>query len=157
VARPRTKSNENSPEAVDHGPLEDWVGFNLRVAQTAAFQAFSRRSQEIGERPGLFAALTLIGTNPGISQTALSRANGRDKSTLTPVLTDLVRRRLVRRDRSPTDKRTYRLNLTPAGRRVLQKLTACARRHEAKLDKVIGARDRARFVQILRKIANEMT
>ena len=51
-------------------------------------------------RPGRFAMLTLIGRNPGISQTALSRANGRDKSTLTPLLADLVRRGLVRRTRT---------------------------------------------------------
>src|SRR5262249_60824002 len=87
-------------EAIDYGPLEHWIGFNLRMAQDASFQAFSRLSQEIGVKPGRFATLTLIGHNPGISQTALSRANGRDKSTLTPLLADLVRRGLVGRRRA---------------------------------------------------------
>mgnify|MGYP003694224003 CR=1 FL=1 len=102
---------------VNFGPLAYWVGFNLRMAQEAAFQAFSRHSQEIGESPGRFATLTLIGRNSGISQTELSLANGRDKSSLTPVVEDLVRRGLVERKRMDNDRRTYCLNLTPAGKR----------------------------------------
>ena len=73
---------DGAAEPIDYGPLAEWVGFNLRMAQDASFQAFARLSQEIDVRPGRFATLTLIGNNPGISQTALSRANGRDKSTL---------------------------------------------------------------------------
>jgi DNA-binding MarR family transcriptional regulator len=152
-SRRRAKNGEAFGESINFGPLAYWVGFNLRMAQEAAFQAFSRRSQEIGENPGRFATLTLIGRNPGISQTELSHANGRDKSSLTPVVEDLVRRGLVERKRMNTDRRTYRLNLTPAGKRVLTMMTRCARRHERNLDHVIGARDRKRFIQILKKIA----
>jgi DNA-binding MarR family transcriptional regulator len=141
---------------INFGPLAYWVGFNLRMAQDATFQAFSRRSQEIGESPGRFATLTLIARNPGISQTELSHANGRDKSSLTPVVEDLVRRGLVERKRMPDDRRAYRLNLTAAGKKVLTNLTRCARRHERNLDRIIGRRDRKRFLLILKKIAAEI-
>ena len=143
-------------EAIDHGPLADWVGFNLRMAQAAAFQAFSRLAKEIGTRPGRFATLMLIGRNPGISQTALSRANGRDKSSLTPVLNDLERRGLLVRRRTRADQRTYRLSLTPAGRRLLAGLTRCAREHEEKLDEIIGAKEQKAFVRALRRIIAEI-
>jgi DNA-binding MarR family transcriptional regulator len=126
------------------------------MAQEAAFQAFSLLSQEVGESPGRFATLTLIARNPGISQTELSLANGRDKSSLTPVVEDLVKRGLVERKRMDSDRRTYRLNLTPSGKKVLTMLTRCARRHERNLDRVIGERDRKRFIQILKKIAAEL-
>jgi DNA-binding MarR family transcriptional regulator len=139
-------------EAIDYGPLADWVGFNLRMAQAAAFQAFSRLASEIGTRPGRFATLMLIGRNPGISQTALSRANGRDKSSLTPVLNDLERRGLVIRRRTRADQRAYRLSLTPAGRRLLAALTRCAREHEKNLDRIIGAKDQKGFVRVLKRI-----
>src|SRR5438132_14215689 len=99
---------DGAAEDVDYGPLADWIGFNLRMAQDASFQTFSRLSREIGVRPGRFATLTLIANNPGISQTALSRANGRDKSTLTPLLVDLVRRGVVRPPRPRSDRRTSR-------------------------------------------------
>ncbi len=143
-------------DATAFGPLADWVGFNLRMAQASAFQAFSHLSREIGERPGRFATLMLIGQNPGISQTALSRANGRDKSSLTPVLEDLVRRGLVQRQRMRGDRRTYRLKLTAAGERVLEQLVVCAKRHEKNLDRIIGAKNRATFLRILKRIAAEM-
>jgi len=142
-------------EAIDYGPLADWVGFNLRMAQAAAFQAFSRLASEIGTRPGRFATLMLIGRNPGISQTALSRANGRDKSSLTPVLDDLERRGLVIRRRTRADQRVYRLSLTRAGRRLLAELTRCAREHEKKLDRIIDAKDQKKFVRVLKRIIAE--
>ena len=149
----RSKGTNGGP--VDHGPLAEWVGFNLRMAQAASFQAFSRMAREIGTRPGRFATLMLIGRNPGISQTALSRAAGRDKSSLTPVLNDLERRGLVIRRRTRTDQRAYRLSLTPAGRRLLAELTRCAREHERKLDRIIGAEDQKGFVRILKRIIAE--
>jgi DNA-binding MarR family transcriptional regulator len=152
----RSKNSEAIAESMNFGPLAYWVGFNLRMAQESAFQAFSRRSQEIGESPGRFATLTLIGRNPGISQTELSHAAGRDKSSLTPVVEDLVRRGMVERKRMDTDRRTYRLNLTPDGKKTLTQLTRCARRHERNLDVIIGLRDRKRFIQILKKIAAEI-
>ena len=152
----RGRNGEVIAESVNFGPLGQWVGFNLRMAQEAAFQAFSHLSREIGEKPGRFATLTLIGRNPGISQTELSHANGRDKSSLTPVVEDLVRRGLIKRVRLRHDRRAYRLNLTPAGRRTLAQLTACARRHERNLDRIIGRRERKRFIAVLKKIAAEI-
>jgi len=152
----RGRNGEAVAESIRFGPLEYWVGFNLRMAQESAFQAFSRRSQEIGESPGRFATLTIIARNPGISQTELSHANGRDKSSLTPVVEDLVRRGLVERKRMRQDRRTYRLNLTPAGKKTLTNLTRCARRHERVMDGIIGERDRKRFIQILKRLAAEM-
>jgi DNA-binding MarR family transcriptional regulator len=152
----RGRNGEAIAKSIKFGPLGSWVGFNLRMAQESAFQAFSRRSQEIGESPGRFATLTLIARNPGISQTELSHANGRDKSSVTPVVEDLVRRGLVERKRMRADRRTYRLNVTAAGKKTLTQLTRCARRHELNLDRIIGPRDRKRFIQILKRIAAEI-
>jgi DNA-binding MarR family transcriptional regulator len=146
------RASSGQKAAVQFGPLDGWVGFNLRMAQEAAFDAFSHLSREIGESPGRFATLVLIGENPGISQSTLGQAAGRDKSSMTPVLDDLVRRGLVARARSDQDRRTYRLNLTAAGAKTLARLTACARRHEQNLDRLIGPRDRARFMQVLKRV-----
>jgi DNA-binding MarR family transcriptional regulator len=149
----RGRNGVASVQAINFGPLATWIGFNLRMAQESAFQAFSRQSQEIGESPGRFATLTLIARNPGISQTELSQAAGRDKSSLTPVIEDLVRRGLVERKRLNHDRRAYCLNVTGDGKKTLTTMMRCARRHEKNLDKIIGLRDRARFLQILKKLA----
>jgi DNA-binding MarR family transcriptional regulator len=141
---------------IDYGPLADWVGFHLRMAQITAFQAFARESGEVDLPPGRLALLTLIGRNPGISQTVLSRAAGRDKSTLTPALRDLQRRGLLMRVQLKNDRRAYRLQLTPAGRGMLQRLTACAERHERNLDRVIGRRERGQFLTTLKRVIAEL-
>ena len=156
---PGSKGDASDPIApLNHGLLLDWVGFNLRMAQEASFLAFARQSRSVaGMRPGRFAMLSLIDANPGLSQTALGRAAGRDKSTLTPVLNDLVRRGWIRRQRNRDDRRTYLLTLTPLGRKRLRQLTVCARRHERNLDRIIGLEDRSRFLAILRRIAAEIS
>jgi DNA-binding MarR family transcriptional regulator len=144
------------PSRVDLGPLAGWIGFHLRLAQIVSFQAFARRTRQHDLNPGGFAALMVIGRNPGISQTQLSRAIGLDKSTLTPALNGLVRRNLIRRSRLPTDKRTYRLALTARGETMLGELTACAVAHDRDLDAIVGTRDRARFLRGLRRIVETL-
>ena len=146
----------STDDAINYGPLEHWVTFHLRMAQVVSFQGFARLAHGVNLSPGRFAVLTLIGHNPGISQTALSRANRNDKSTLTSALGGLVQKRLVKRQRTEGDKRIYRLTLTPAGERLLQRLTECAKQHDRNLTKVIGQREYAHFMQILQKIAGEI-
>ena len=156
AARNEASKSAKGAAPVAFGLLTGWIGFNLRMAQAVSFQAFARRSREIGEKPGRFATLMLIGCNPGISQTALGRANGRDKSTITPTVEDLVRAGLVQRWRPSSDRRVYRLALTPAGEKVLARLSECARAHERQLDRLVGRRDRALFLRLLRRIAADI-
>jgi DNA-binding MarR family transcriptional regulator len=153
AASPRkSPANEN----VDFGPLANWIGFHLRLAQTASFQAFTQEARSIDLSPGRFATLLLIGRNPGISQTALAAANGRDKSTLTPILEDLERRGFIVREKLKTDRRSYQLTLTDAGKKMLDQLMTCAKRHDDNLDRIIGPKDRAKFLKTLQKIAAEI-
>lgn len=147
------RNGEAAAKPVDFGPLATWVGFNLRMAQEASFEAFSHHSAAIGENPGRFATLTLIARNPGITQTELSAASGRDKSSLTPVVEDLVRRGLVERKRVDSDRRAYRLNLTAAGQKTLALMTRAARKHERNLDRIIGPHDKQQFIETLKRIA----
>lgn len=139
-------------EAIDLGPFGDWIGFQLRMAQIVSFQAFARHAQGIGLSPGRFAALVLIDRNPGISQTALARAIGSDKSTLTPMLDDLVKRGLISRERTRADRRLYELKLTDAGRKAMRAMYERAQRHERELDDIVGPRERESFMKALRKI-----
>lgn len=145
------------PDSVQMGPLAELIGFHLRKAQNASFQAFARRVGQTDLSPGTFALLTLIRHNPGISQTALSRADGRDKSSLTPALAALERRGLILRQRLANNRRTYALSLTPVGGRALAELARHAEAHDRSLDRIVGLQRKAGLIRLLRRIALELT
>lgn len=143
-------------DAIRLGPLADFIGFHLRLAQEASFRAFAQRSGYPGIKPSRFAIMTLIAENPGLSQTALGRAAGRDKSTLTTALDDLTRRGLVRRDREPNDRRSYRLHLTDRGKEVLAELMERAREHDRLLDSIVGPDKKPELIRLLARIAADL-
>ncbi len=148
----RRNGAEGSQPAVALGPLADMVGFHLRLAQEASFRGFAQRVGARDLKPRRFAILLLIDQNPGLTQTALSLASGRDKSTLTPALDDLERRGLIERRRAPKDRRVRALHLTGGGRSLLRELTRHAIAHERELDRILGA-GKAQFIAALRRIA----
>jgi len=139
------------------GPLGGFIGFHLRLAQEASFQAFARRVSGIDLTPGRFAILALIGENPGLSQTALGQACGRDKSSLTPALNDLKRRGLIVRRTVPRDRRSYALSLTEKGERALETLMVHARAHDETLDRIVGLRSKAAVLGALRRIVTALS
>jgi len=156
---PEQPGQEPARGTVRLGPLADTIGFHLRLAQEASFAAFARRSAGAGHgrglqsglKPGRFAMLAMIRENPGLSQTALGAAVGRDKSTLTPALAELERRGLVRRDRG-ADRRSYALSLTQAGQTALEALSRHAEAHDRALDQLVGAENRDAFLDTLRRL-----
>jgi DNA-binding MarR family transcriptional regulator len=158
-AEKRTAGSEPAPVCrpaegeVQLGLLNGFIGFHLRLAQEASFRAFAQRVGDPDLKPRRFAILNLIHENPGLTQTALGRASGRDKSTLTPALNDLERRGLITRERSASDRRSYVLSLTREGKALLQKLARHAEAHDRRLDEVVGLDKKAEFVRTLRKIA----
>jgi DNA-binding MarR family transcriptional regulator len=142
----------SAPTEARLGVLDDYIGFHLRQAQNAAFKAYKKRTGDPEVRPGWFSILALIGANPGITPVLLSRANGHDKSTMTPILRDLTQCRLIERMSVANDKRSYALALTEAGREKLEMLAAHAARHERKLDEIAGPK-KAELLVLLRSIA----
>lgn len=158
-ARPSQARNRRAPPAeagIRFGPLQGYIGFHLRRAQDVAFQTFRRRVGDANLSPGKFALLAIIASNPGINQTALSRATGRDKSTLTPALRDMVRRGWVERGRLGGDRRAYALRLSPAGHEHLRALNAHAAQHDRDLDAIVGARNKSIFIELLDRIVHEL-
>ena len=99
--------------------------------------------------------MMVLRDNPGITQSALSRAIARDKSSVTPLIQDLQRRGLVKRTPSRTDRRSVTLVLTAAGQAVLKDLIVHAREHDRKLDEIVGAA-KPEFIALLRKIVERL-
>ncbi len=137
--------------------LTDAIAYHLRLAQEASFQTFKQRVGNADLQPGRYTILSIIANNPGLTPTELSRACGRDKSTLTPTLKDLAKRGMVERRRRETDERSYTVHLTPAGGELLQTLRRHALAHDRVLDRIVGPEKREEFLEILRRITDALS
>jgi DNA-binding MarR family transcriptional regulator len=143
----------DAEDNVSFGCLLNNIGFHLRLAQEASFKAFAQRVGDKDLKPRRYAILTLIAENPGITQTLLSRSSGRDKSTLTPALSDLEKRGLIRRRKVHNDRRSSTLHLTGDGIALLDELKRHAAEHDRDLDQIVGASRKDDFITLLRRIA----
>lgn len=139
--------------SVSLGVLDNFVGFHLRIAQDASFRAFARHAGDADLKPGRFAAMMVIHSNPGISQVALSRAIARDKSSVTPLIQELLKKGYVARHRSAVDRRSVTLSLTASGQTKLRQLLAEATEHDRRIDAIIG-NHKAELIRLLKEIAD---
>ena len=155
VPRRAAAAGSDGADGIRLGVLGDYIGFHLRMAQDASFRAFARHAGMRDLKPGRFAAMTVISNNPGITQAELGRAIARDKSSVTPLIQELERRGLVKRQRSPTDRRAIALTLTATGEETLKRLAAHAVEHDRQLDQIVGTH-KADFISLLKKIADNL-
>jgi DNA-binding MarR family transcriptional regulator len=155
AARPRGESSRLSgwqaaPEAL--GPLNSYVGYALRRAQSASFRHLERSAAGLALTPGQFSQLAVIDANPGINQRRLAALFGLDKSTLSPAIDALAERGLVRRTRATEDGRAWSLSLTGEGRQALTRMRAHVEAQERLIAQTLDAAELKRFVAALQRI-----
>jgi DNA-binding MarR family transcriptional regulator len=139
---------------LDRGMLPTLLGYALRRAQSAVFADFAATFARAGEAltPGEFGLLELVDRNAGLSQMALARALGIDRSTLVPILDRLQARGFLVRQRSPTDGRTHALALTPAGRKALARFARLVRAHEKRVAAGLSTTETQTLIELLEKV-----
>ncbi|TAJ83394.1 MarR family transcriptional regulator [Reyranella sp.] len=152
---PGTKA-DGKPAArdLDRGLLPSLMGYALRRTQSAVFADFAATFAAAGEAltPGEFGLLVLVDRNAGLSQMALARALGIDRSTLVPILDRLQGRGLLVRRRSPTDGRTHALALTPVGAKALARFAKLVRAHEARIASALSTAETRTLIELLEKV-----
>jgi len=138
---------------VDFGRLPSYVGYQLRQAQSAVFRDLSRTLRETGVTPGEFSLLTMLKANPGINSITLTRIYQLDKATLSLSIKGLAKRGLILSTRHANDRRYYALELTGEGRALLRTVTRRVERQERTMDAALKPGERARLVDLLRRIS----
>ena len=141
-------------KTLDRGVLPSLLGYVLRRTQSAVFADFAGTFAKAGEAltPGEFGLLVLVERNSGLSQMALARALGIDRSTLVPILDRLQGRGLLLRHRSPTDGRTHALALTVAGSKSLARFTKLVRTHEKRIASGLSSAEIGTLIELLEKV-----
>jgi len=132
--------------------LLDLVGYNLKRAYMVIHQDFIEALGDLDLRQRTFSVLSLVATNPGISQSDLARTLGIERSGTVVIVDELENRNLIRRDRVEGDRRSYALNPTEAGKNLYQKAATSIRNHENAILADLGDTAREQLVELLQKI-----
>ena len=102
--------------------------------------------------PGQFGVLTLIGANPGLTQSALASAVGIERSTMVAVIDTLEGRDLVERRASQIDRRSNALVLSAAGAAIMDKLRPIVAGHENRFAGNLSLAERRQLIDLLRRL-----
>jgi len=133
--------------------LNGFVGYALRRAQGVIFADFTDTLAELRLRPVQFAVLTLISQNPGASPSRVSLALGIQKANFVLTIAELEKRGLVVRRKSASDGRSFKLDLSARGRRVLARAAELQSAHEARVTARLGPRGREQLLELLGKLS----
>lgn len=150
---PAEPDSATGRDAVDLGRLAGLLGYHLRRAEVSAFQNFAAHLGADGISPGQLGVLLLVQANPGSNQTRIGRALGIDRSTLVSIVDTLEARGLVRREPSPTDRRSHALKLSDEGAAFLRTIRPRLDAHEAEIARHLTAAERAHLIDMLRRLA----
>lgn len=148
---PRPGSIARVP-GIDYGGLDDYLGYALRRAQLAGFEAFHRATAGMGITPPRYSALTIVGANPGLSQTELGAALGTARSGAMMLANWLEKRGLAERRHRPGDGRAWGLYLTRRGETRLRDLKRRVRENDSAFAARLSAGERARLRRLLEKL-----
>ena len=147
------KMGDKGQPALDFGALTEMVGYQLRRANDVATRRYFAVLADTGVTPGQIGVLTLIANNPGLTQSALSKGIGVDRSTMVAVIDRLEKLELVTRDRSTEDQRAYCLRLTARGTDLMGTLLQRLHGLEDELLTKMSIQERATLVQLLHRLA----
>jgi len=133
--------------------LPDLLGYQLRRAQIAVFQNFAQAMADFDITPGRFGVLEVIAANSGLSQSELGAILGLDRSTVVAVIDRLEKDGLVRRLRSPNDRRSHALRLSDKGAVTLAVLEQRVAAHERDIAGALSAAERKTLLDLLARVA----
>lgn len=133
--------------------LQTSPGHLLRRAQQYANDLYTKEAGGDSLTPRQFAVLHAVDLHEGLSQTALVRATGIDRSTLADMISRMLRKDLLARKRTDEDARANSVRITPAGRKALRAAMPAVTKSEQKILDILPARVRNEFTKALALIA----
>ncbi len=135
------------------GVLDHLIGYHMRRAQLRLYNNFARWFEDSNITPSQLGVLIKIKHNQGISQTALAKANGIERSTLGEIVDRFEKRNFVDRRKHPSDRRAYALHLTSTGEEFLDDMMPKLLEHEKDLTKNWSEIERNTLLRLLLKLA----
>ncbi|MGR3321862.1 MAG: MarR family winged helix-turn-helix transcriptional regulator [Pseudooceanicola sp.] len=139
------------PRAPDRR-LRGLVGYSMKRAYHMLQADAARVLDDLGLRITTFSALAVVCDNPDLRQSQLAEALSMERSNTVVIVDALEQADLIERRRVPSDRRSYALRVTPAGRKLCEEATIRLHAHEAEMLAGLDAGERETFIALLRKI-----
>ena len=135
-------------------PTKAPLGLQLSRTARAATQAFDRAMADAGGSASTWQVLLLVRSQAWGNQARLAEAMGITSATLTHHLNALQARGLVRRWREPHNRRVQRVELTPEGVAMFDRLRGVAVHHDRRLRALLGEDDADRLLDLLERLSH---
>lgn len=99
-----------------------------------------------------YTALTVLAVRPGLSNAQLARRSFMTPQGMNQAVAVLAERGLIERSPDKDNRRRRRIELTPAGRRVVSECTAAVEEYEQNLLAALGPESRVQFHDLLQTV-----
>jgi DNA-binding MarR family transcriptional regulator len=134
--------------------LGAFPGYLLARLGDASRRRFLRALQPEGLHPRHFGVMTIVATQPGLSQQQLQERTGIDPSSMVAVIDELEARGFAERRAHPGDRRVRAIYLTEAGEAALKRAREVAGELQRELLAPLEPAERRTLVQLLQKLAS---
>ncbi len=140
---------------MDSKPKGAGAAFLLAQVGAHAAAKFGERLADLKLVPAHAGIFRILAERSGISQQSLATALGTLPSRLVALVDELESKGLLERRPHESDRRTYALHLTEAGRSTLQAIRRIAREHQQALLAALSDEEQEQLACLLQRVADQ--
>lgn len=137
---------------INYAILNDLIGYQLGRAYLRSHAKYLKIIAKHGLASGHFSILTLINNNLSLSQTALAKASGLDRSSITLIANQLIKLKYIEKKQG-INARTNVLVITEEGKSALKSIEKSVLKHEYEILSELTDTEKEQLLSLLKKIA----
>ena len=154
MKKSKSLNNKNSEKAMSKNGLDDSPSHLLHRVLQIALDIYNAEAGEGALSQRQYAVLKALEGTQGLSQTDLVKVTGIDRSTLADLVSRMLAKELVARERSATDARANLVQIAEAGKTALSDMEPRVLAADDKILSLLSPPNRDSFVKLLRKLTH---
>ena len=148
------KKSKSAEKAISKNGLDESPSHLLHRVLQIALDIYNAEAGEGALSQRQYAVLKALEGSDGLSQTDLVRVTGIDRSTLADLVSRMLAKELVVRERSTTDARANLVQIAEAGKAALTDMAPRVLAADEKILSLLSPPKRDSFVKLLRKLTH---
>ncbi len=133
-------------------PLDAHVGFWLRFVSNCVSHAFRQKVEALGVTVAEWVVLRQLLASGATAPSGVAEALGMTRGAISKLVDRLLSKKLVTRTAGQDDKRFQTVALTPAGRKLIPRLSALADANDAEFFGHLGDEQRMQLMELMKDI-----